>query len=311
VPRPSAPATIRPGPHSTFDLAPPASPLPGASLTPAFTPAWRVRGDLAVARVKALSLLGRESLRGLGLRVAALAAARPGIAAGAAAGGLALAGLLVAGLAAGGRPASDARAHLASDRPAEARTVLEKALERRPTDTELRLLLGQALHRIPGQRPAALEAYAAVLEQGPLPDEVVAELVGDLAEDRSVADRAGRLLVKIGAPALPAILAATADGPGVRRLRALTLARDLGAEERVDRVAAYGALLADAECDVRRSAAERLGEIGNPDALPPLRELAGAKREKKGFLGRVERLPACGAAEAAAAVRRIEAARLP
>jgi serine/threonine-protein kinase len=313
VPRPLAsPAPGRPGPHSTFDLAPPASPSAGGpSLTPAFTPRWRIRGDLAAARARALALLGRESLRGLGLRAAAFASVRPGTATGAAAGALALVGLLAAGLVAGGRAASDARALLAADRAAQARAVLEKAIARRPTDAELRLLLGQALHRIPGEQAAAIEAYAAVLEQRPLPPEAVADLVADLAAERSVADRAGRLLVRIGDPALPLLLPAATEGPGVRRLRALSLARDLGAEERVDRVAAYGALLPDPDCEVRRAAAQRLGEIGSPDALTPLREAAGARREKRGFLGRVDLVPACGAPEAAEAIRRIEAARLP
>jgi HEAT repeat protein len=108
---------------------------------------------------------------------------------------------------------------------------------------------------------------------------------------------------------VPAVVAAAGDGAGVQRLRALTLLRDLGAEEQVDRSQAYGALLADPDCDVRRSAARRLGELGDPAALPRLREAAGAKVEKKGFLGIVSRSPACGAAEAAEAAKRIAAAR--
>jgi serine/threonine-protein kinase len=307
-PLPAAPAAV---PHSTFDLAPPASPPPGASLTPTLTPRWRFRRDLVVARARAFSLLGREALRGLAARAGSFVRARPGIAAGVGAGALALAGLLAAAVVASGRAASDARELLAADRAAEARAVLEKAIARRPDDPELRLLLGRALHQVPGEHAAAIEAYAAALEHGPLPPEAVIDLVADLAEERPVADRAGRLLVKIGEPVLPALLPATTSGSGLQRLRALSLARDLGAEERVDRVAAYGALLPDAECDVRRAAAQRLGEIGNPDALPPLRELAAAKREKKGFFGRVDRVPACGAAEAAEAIRRIEAARIP
>ena len=75
------------------------------------------------------------------------------------------------------------------------------------------------------------------------------------------------------------VLRAAATAPGVHRLRALALARDLGAEERVDRVEAYGALLGDADCDMRRAAARRLGEIGDPAALPRLAQgCAGAGR---------------------------------
>jgi serine/threonine-protein kinase len=311
VPRPFPPPSGAPGPHSTFDLAPPASPPPGATLTPNLTPNWRIRRDLVVARAQAFSLLARETLRGLGVRLARFVRARPGAAAGIGAGTLALAGLLAAAMVASGRAEADARALLAADRPAEARAVLEKAIARHPEDPELRLLLGRALHRVPGEQAAAIDAYAAALEQGPLPPEAMTDLVADLAAERSVADRAGRLLLRIGEPSLPALLPAAAEAPGVQRLRALSLARDLGAEERVDRVVAYGALLPDADCEVRRAAARRLGEIGSPDALPPLRELAGSKREKKGFFGRVELVPVCGAAEASEAIRRIEAARSP
>jgi HEAT repeat protein len=79
----------------------------------------------------------------------------------------------------------------------------------------------------------------------------------------------------------------------------------------VNRVEAYGALLSDAECDVRRAAAHRLGEIGDPAAIPALRKAAQARLESKSFFGHVKYAPACGAADADAAVKRIEAARLP
>jgi serine/threonine-protein kinase len=78
----------------------------------------------------------------------------------------------------------------------------------------------------------------------------------------------------------------------------------------VDRVEAYAGLLEDGDCDVRRAAARRLGEIGDPAALPRLRRAAQAKVETKGFFG-TKQSPACAAPEAAAAARRIQAARLP
>ncbi|HSN92195.1 MAG TPA: protein kinase [Anaeromyxobacteraceae bacterium] len=308
---PVAPSAA-PAPQGTLDLAPPSISRPGETLTPTLTPNWRIRRDLAVARARALSLLGREALRGLALRLVGFVRARPGTAAGIGAGGLAIVGLVVASLAATGRTAADARALLDAGRPGDARLVLQRAIARRPEDPELRLLLGRALHRIPGEQAAAIEAYAAALERGPLPPEAVTDLVADLAAERSVADRAGRLLLRIGDASLPALLPAATEAPGVQRLRALSLARDLGAEEKVNRVAAYGALLSDPDCEIRRAAARRLGEIGHADALPQLRELAAARRErKKGFFGGVELVPLCGAPEAAEAVRRIEAARTP
>ncbi len=79
----------------------------------------------------------------------------------------------------------------------------------------------------------------------------------------------------------------------------------------MNRVEAYGALLSDPECDVRRAAARRLGEIGDPAAIPALQKAALAKVETKGFFGRTKLAPACGAPDADAAAKRIEAARLP
>jgi serine/threonine protein kinase len=309
-PPPLPPGATPVGPR-TFDLSPPGSPSPGPSLTPTLVPAWRSRLGLTKARLLALLLLVRESVRGFAMRGVALARAKPAAAMSAGLAALIVLVLIASAVEATRRAASDARAYLAAGRPADAREVLERAIARRPSDPELRLLLGRALHRIPGQGNAGVEAYAAALGAVPLDAEALSDLAEDLGGERSLADRAGRLLVRIGEPALPTILEATRDGPGVRRLRALTLARDLGAEERVDRIGIFTALLADPECDVRRTAARRLGEIGNPQALPSLRSLAASKRETKGLFGIVQSSPACGAVEAAEAVKRIEAARLP
>jgi len=208
-----------------------------------------------------------------------------------------------------GRAAAEGRALLAANRPQEARLVLDAALGRRPGDRELRLLLGRALHRIPGSIGEGIEAYAAARAAGPLDEVALEDLVAALGRERSLADRAARVLLDEGHAALPAVLRAAAAAPGIHRLRALALARDLGAEDRVDRTQAYGELLADADCDVRRAAARRLGEIGDPAALPRLRRAALAKTETKGFFGQTRTSPACGAPEAEAAARRIEASR--
>jgi serine/threonine-protein kinase len=203
----------------------------------------------------------------------------------------------------------EARRLMGEGRLAEARDLLRYELRHSPEKGELHLLLGHVLHRIPGQAAASVDAYstahgaAAILD-----DEALANLADDLGLERATADRASHLLVRIGPSALPAILAAAQDGPGPRRLRALGLARDLGAEESIDRVAAYGALLKDSDCELRRAAARRLGEIGDPAALPALLEAAKASRgTKTGLFGRAQRAPACGAADAAEAVKRIEA----
>jgi eukaryotic-like serine/threonine-protein kinase len=212
-----------------------------------------------------------------------------------------------------GRDALDARALLAGNRPAEARAVLDHALEHRPEDPELLLLRAHALHRVPGRGADSVEAYATARAHGPLDDAALENLVADLGRERSVADRAAKLLREEGARGLPAILRAAAIARGDHRLRALALARDLGAEDQIDRVQAYGALLTDPECETRRTAARRLGEIGDAAALPALRRAAQVKTEVKGIglFAKPKQVPACGAPDAEAAAKRIEAARLP
>jgi len=207
-----------------------------------------------------------------------------------------------------GRPVAQAQELLAADRPEAARDVVAPAVLRRPSDARLRVLLGRALHRIQGQVAAGVEAYGAALDLDAhaLDGAALADLVADLGQDRRVADRSARLLARAGAPAIPAVLSAARAGPSGARLRALEVARELGAEDRIDVVAAYVALLGDVDCDVRRAAARRLGEIGSPAALPKLVELARQVREIRGLFGLPQRVPVCGASEADAAARRIE-----
>ncbi len=226
----------------------------------------------------------------------------------------ALAGLVLAAAGAAAtrryldtRPAAQARQLLALGKAAEALPLLERAVSRRPDDAQLRLLQGNAWHRTgsPAQAYGAWEA-ALVRDRAALDGEALAALASDLARDRATADRAALLLSRVGQPAVPAVLAAAGKGPGFARLRALALARDLGAEDRLDRVGAYVELLGDPDCEVRRAAARRLGELGAAQALPKLKEAARAHREVKSFWG-TKSEPACGSSDAAAAVRRIAA----
>jgi serine/threonine-protein kinase len=206
------------------------------------------------------------------------------------------------------RPIAQAQEFLAAGHPEAARDVIAPAVLRRPTSARLRVLHGRALHRIGGEATAAVEAYATALDIDPhaLDSAALSDLANDLSQDRKLADRSARLLARARAPAIPAVLSVARSGRGVARLRALDLARKLGAEERIDRVAAYGELLEDEDCDVRRGAASRLAEIGSPAALPRLNELAGETLDVHGRLGRARRVMACGAAEANTAIERIE-----
>ncbi|HVO20797.1 MAG TPA: protein kinase [Anaeromyxobacter sp.] len=206
------------------------------------------------------------------------------------------------------RPLQEARELIGSGRAAEAVSSLQAALQADPGRRDLELLRARALLGLPGKAGEALEAYAAAQASGPLELDDYRALVPLLGEERSLADRAARLLRAAPPAAVPAVAEAAGAGSGVQRLRAVTMLRDMGAEDAVDRVAAYGALLADADCDVRRAAARRLGELGDPAALPALRAAAGARAERRWLISSAAKGPACGAAEAGEAVRRIQSA---
>jgi eukaryotic-like serine/threonine-protein kinase len=230
---------------------------------------------------------------------------------------LGLTALVLALLAAAGlgalawweRPAELARAALAAGRPAEALAALDPALRRNPGRRDLQLLRGRSLLRLPARRDDAVVAYGAVQERGQLEAEDYRSLAALLGEERSLADRAARVLRDGNDGAVAAVAAAARAGSGTQRLRAMAVLRDLGAEETVDRLGVYGALLADAECDVRRAAARRLGELGDPGAIPALRAAAGATRtERRSAFSAPVRLSACGAPEAGEALRRVQSA---
>jgi len=206
------------------------------------------------------------------------------------------------------RPVERAQELLGAGRAEEARAVILAALPREPRSGRLHLLHARALARLPGQLAAAVDAYgeAAALDPASLDEAAYADLAGALSQERRVADKAALLLVKVGAPAAPAVLGACGAGPGWVRLRALDVARGMGVEARLDRMAVYGGLLADPDCEVRKASARRLGELGNPAALPRLREAAQAIRESRTALGLIQRVPVCGADEATAAADRIE-----
>jgi serine/threonine-protein kinase len=209
------------------------------------------------------------------------------------------------------RPEDQAEELLAAGNPDAARALLARAVPRKPGSARLRVLQGRALSRVPDRSAAAVDAYAAALELDPssLDPVAYADLAGALSQDRKVADKAALVLTRAGAPAIPAVLAAAGGGgPGWARVRALEVARSMGVENRLDRIAIYGGLLSDPDCEVRRAAARRLGELGNPAALPRLAELAQARREATGLFGVGQRIPVCGAGEAAEAAARIEQA---
>ncbi len=217
-----------------------------------------------------------------------------------------LTGVLVSAAIGRSRAAAQAEALLGAGKPEQALAAIDAALRSRPEKPELAILRARALRLLPGRRGDAIDAYAAVQAVRPLEPEDYRSLCALLGEDRSLADRAARVLRNAPPLAVPALVDAARSGSAAQRLRAMTLLRDLGAEDAVDRVAVYTALLAEPDCDVRRAAARRLGELGDPAAVPALRTAAGAMRNEKRWSILPVKVPACGASEANEALRRIQ-----
>jgi hypothetical protein len=122
-------------------------------------------------------------------------------------------------------------------------------------------------------------------------------------ESSALAEASARLLLRAGEPAVPALVTVARSGSAPARLRALELVTQLGAHDRVDRVAEYGALLGDNDCAIRRAAVRGLTGVGTPAAAAKLRELARQTREVRGVFGFPQKVPICGAVEADAAAR--------
>ena len=226
---------------------------------------------------------------------------------------VALAAALLAGATAAvkarqARSLAEAQALLDSGKHDQALLAVDAALRSRPDQPELLVLRARALRRLPGRQDEALDAYAAAQAGRALQPEDHQAVAALLGEERHLAERAARLLREAGSPAVPAVAAAARSGSPTQRLRAMAVLRDLGAEDSVNRVSIYGALLAESDCDARRVAARRLGELGDSAAAPALRTAAAATRTEKKWNLVVVRVPACGAAEAAEALRRIQRA---
>jgi serine/threonine-protein kinase len=208
------------------------------------------------------------------------------------------------------RPVARAERSIAEGHLDVAKAILEREIASDPKDAQLHLLLGRALHRIPGEAGRGIEAYgeAAEILGGKLVDETAFEdLVRDLGRAAIIAEAASRLLVRLQSESLPIVLRAAKSGASYERLRALTLLGDLHAADKLDRAEAFGELLGDEDCDVKRAAAKQLGEIGDPSALPKLADLAKARRHER-VLGLFDQtIAACGAPEASAAIKKIRA----
>jgi serine/threonine-protein kinase len=192
--------------------------------------------------------------------------------------------------------------------------LLERELRETPGAPRLHFLMGRTFHRVPGQRARGLEHYE---KAGPAQlddDDALRDIAADMGDpDPTVAARAVKLLAAVGAPATPIAVETASLESGVHKLRALDLVSQLNASDRIDRVRGYAELLkgvgplGEEECQTRILAARRLGEMGAGSVLPQLKALAQSRVPKKGPFAIVIQEPVCGAAEARAAARKIEA----
>jgi serine/threonine-protein kinase len=182
------------------------------------------------------------------------------------------------------RPVARAERLAALGRQQEARDVLLAALKSRPGDAGVRAQLARALLRT-GQASEAMTAFeeAVRLDPAVLQRADLDALAGALSRGGAAAERAALLL------------------EGAHRLDPV---------HTPDAVATWGPLLEDADCDVRRTAAARLGASADPAAIPRLERLAGRRegRAPSGVSPGHATPSVCGAAEAAEAIERLRPA---
>jgi eukaryotic-like serine/threonine-protein kinase len=203
------------------------------------------------------------------------------------------------------KPIDEAELELQAGHPARARAILSPLLQSRAGDPALHEQLGHAWHD-EGDYLHALDEWTTALGLAPLDRPTLDHLVSDLGREKPIADRAARLLVRTGPAAGPALTAVPSRSSPWAKLRALGVAREIGPTAKVNLGAGYLALLGEPDCEVRKAASKTLGELRDRKALGRLRNLADARDTRR--LGSIilASKPACGAAEAAEAVRRIE-----
>lgn len=125
----------------------------------------------------------------------------------------------------------------------------------------------------------AIKAYrAAASTRSP---EVIEPLVYRLGDgEAEQRDQLARNLVLLGEPAVPALIAATADPRPRVRLHALETLAGIGGPQADPAAAAIAALLDDPDTEIAIAAAMALGELSDPDSLAALERAAqGPDRE--------------------------------
>jgi serine/threonine-protein kinase len=161
----------------------------------------------------------------------------------------------------------------------QARLALEGELSERPRDARLRYMLGRVAFA-EGKHAEALAQYreAIGLDAGFRGDPVLLEHVQEaLGESRNVEAALDLAIDKIGAPAAGLLLKIANDSPELqRRQRAVAALDEMGKGDRVDRVGLAMLQLKRARgCEEKKVFVEKLRDLGDPRALPALRDLRG------------------------------------
>jgi len=161
---------------------------------------------------------------------------------------------------------------------ASARRALEQALTERPKDGRVRYMLGRVAYA-DDRHQEALGHYreAVTLDPGFRGDPVLLSHVDTLLGEPRQADGALDLLIeKVGAPAADLLEKVANDGSDLtRRQRAAAALDEIGEGKRVDQVSLSILELKKAgSCEEKKVLVEKLKDLGDLRALPPLRALS-------------------------------------
>jgi serine/threonine-protein kinase len=163
--------------------------------------------------------------------------------------------------------------------PREARLALEHELSERPRDGRIRYMLGRVAFS-EGKHAEALAHYreAIGLDAGFRGDPVLLDHLEEaFGESRNVDAALDLAIEKIGAPAADLLLKVANESPELaRRQRAVAALEEMGKGDKVDRVGLAALQLKKARgCEEKKVFVEKLRDLGDPRALPALRELRG------------------------------------
>jgi tetratricopeptide (TPR) repeat protein len=160
-----------------------------------------------------------------------------------------------------------------------ARLALEHELSERPRDARLRYMLGRVAFA-EGKHAEALGQYreAIGLDAGFRGDPVLLDhLAQAFGESRNAEAALDLAIDKVGAPAADLLVKVANDSPELaRRQRAAAALDEMGKGDRVDRVGLAMLQLKKARgCEEKKMLVEKLRDLGEPRALPALRDLRG------------------------------------